>query len=239
MSQPTKIKAVFFDFMGTCLDWHSSVVQALPSAIPEAEASKFALEWRRQYFISNSERLAQKLEPEDIDDTLLRVLDSILDQSPIYKSHFDAQAKKRLISAWHSQPAWPEVKEAIDTIRNDLGLEVFVHANGTTRLQLDLTRFSGLNFNMLFSSQLLGTYKPDPEAYNKALRLIKLRPEEVVLVAAHAYDLRGAQNVGIKTIYIHRWTDDVDEDMDQVRGEFGAFLEGMEELPATIRKMQS
>lgn len=225
--------------MGTCLDWHSSVVQALPSAIPEAEASKFALEWRRQYFISNSERLAQKLEPEDIDDTLLRVLDSILDQSSIYKSHFDAQAKKRLISAWHSQPAWPEVKEAIDTIRNDLGLEVFVHANGTTRLQLDLTRFSGLNFNMLFSSQLLGTYKPDPEAYNKALRLIKLRPEEVVLVAAHAYDLRGAQNVGIKTIYIHRWTDDVDEDMDQVRGEFGAFLEGMEELPATIRKMQS
>ncbi|CAJ0554651.1 Ff.00g131640.m01.CDS01 [Fusarium sp. VM40] len=239
MSQPTKIKAVFFDFMGTCLNWHSSVVQALPSAIPEAEASKFALEWRRQYFISNSERLAQKLEPEDIDDTLLRVLDSILDQSPNYKSYFDAQAKKRLINAWHSQPAWPEVKEAIDTIRNDLGLEVFVHANGTTRLQLDLTRFSGLNFNMLFSSQLLGTYKPDPEAYNKALRLVKLKPEEVVLVAAHAYDLRGAQNVGIKTIYIHRWTDDVDEDMDQVRGEFGAFLEGMEELPATIRKMQS
>jgi 2-haloacid dehalogenase len=239
MSQPTKIKAVFFDFMGTCLDWHSSVVQALPSAIPEAEASKFALEWRRQYFISNSERLAQKLEPEDIDDTLLRVLDSILDQSSNYKSHFDAQVKERLITAWHAQPAWPEVKKAIDSIRNDLGLEVFVHANGTTRLQLDLTRFSGLNFNMLFSSQLLGTYKPDPEAYNKALRLVKLRPEEVVLVAAHAYDLRGAQNVGIKTIYIHRWTDDVDENMDQVRGEFGAFLEGMEELPATIRKMQS
>jgi 2-haloalkanoic acid dehalogenase type II len=239
MSQPTKIKAVFFDFMGTCLDWHSSVVQSLPSAIPEAEASKFALKWRRQYFISNSERLAQKLEPEDIDDTLTRVLDSILDQSPDYKSYFDAQVKERLINAWHAQPAWPEVKEAIDTIRNDLGLEVFVHANGTTRLQLDLTRFSGLNFNMLFSSQLLGTYKPDPEAYNKALRLVKLRPEEVVLVAAHAYDLRGAQNVGIKTIYIHRWTDDVDEDMDQVRGEFGAFLEGMEELPATIRKMQN
>lgn len=239
MSQPTTIKAVFFDFMGTCLNWHSSVVQALPSAIPEDEASKFALEWRRQYFISNSERLAQKLEPEDIDDTLLRVLDSILDQSPDYKSQFDVQAKKRLIDAWHSQPAWPEVKEAIDTIRNDLGLEVFVHANGTTRLQLDLTRFSGLNFNMLFSSQLLGTYKPDPEAYNKALRLVKLRPEEVILVAAHAYDLRGAQNVRIKTIYIHRWTDDVDEDMDQVRGEFGAFLEGMEELPATIRKMKS
>ncbi|KAM5365090.1 hypothetical protein ACJA88_012689 [Fusarium oxysporum] len=188
MSQPIKIKAVFFDFMGTCLDWHRSVVQALPPAIPEAEASKLALEWRRRYFIANSERLAQKLEPEDIDDTLIRVLDNVLEDSPEHKRHFDAPIKEQLITAWHSQPAWPE---------------------------------------------------PDPEAYNKALRLVKLKPEEVVLVAAHAYDLRGAQNVGIKTIYIHRWTDDVDEDMEKVKGEFGAFLEGMEELPATIERMQS
>ncbi|KAJ9414477.1 HAD-like domain-containing protein [Fusarium oxysporum] len=239
MSQPTKIKAVFFDFMGTCLDWHRSVVQALPPAIPEAEASKLALEWRRRYFIANSERLAQKLEPEDIDDTLIRVLDNVLEDSPEHKRHFDAPIKEQLITAWHSQPAWPEVRKAIQSIRDDLGLEVFVHANGTTRLQLDLTRFAGLNFNMLFSSQLLGTYKPDLEAYNKALRLVKLKPEEVVLVAAHAYDLRGAQNVGIKTIYIHRWTDDVDEDMEKVKEEFGVFLEGMEELPATIERMKS
>ncbi|KAF5234558.1 hypothetical protein FAUST_7538 [Fusarium austroamericanum] len=232
------IKAVFFDFMGTCLDWHSSVVNALPPAIPKPNASELALEWRRKYFVANSERLAQRLEPEDIDDTLIRVLDNILDDMPDYKPHFNPEIKKQLIDAWHAQPAWPEVRKAIESIRNDLGLEVFVHANGTTRLQLDLTHFAGLNFNMLFSSQLLGTYKPDPEAYNKALRLVKLQPEEVVLVAAHAYDLRGAQAVGMKTIYIHRWTDDVDEDMEKVKGEFGAFLEGMEELPATIKIFQ-
>ncbi|KAM0543462.1 hypothetical protein ACHAPJ_012326 [Fusarium lateritium] len=237
-SQPTKIKAVFFDFMGTCLNWHSSVVAALPAEVPKSEASKLALEWRRRYFIENSERLAQKLEPENIDDTLIRVLDRILEQLPDYKPFFDERVKEQLIKAWHSQPAWPEVQKAIQSIRDDLGLEVFVHANGTTRLQLDLTRYAGLNFNMLFSSQLLGVYKPDPEAYNKALRLVKLNAEEVVMVAAHAYDLRGAQNVGIKTIYIHRWTDDVDENMDKVRREFGAFLEGMEDLPATIEKLQ-
>jgi 2-haloacid dehalogenase len=237
-SRSRNIKAVFFDFMGTCLDWHSSVVEAIPSAISKPEASKLALEWRRQYFIANSERLVQQLGPEDIDCTLIRVLENVLNESPDYKPHFEPQVKKQLIEAWHAQPAWPEVRQAIESIRNDLGLEVFVHANGTTRLQLDLTRFAGLNFDMLFSSQLLGTYKPDPEAYNKALRLVKLQPEEVVLVAAHAYDLRGAQNVGMKTIYIHRWTDDVDEDMEKVRGEFGAFLEGMEELPAAIRNMQ-
>ena len=72
---------------------------------------------------------------------------------------------------------------------------------------------------MLFSSQLLGVYKPHPDAYWKGLELVKLKPEEVVLVAAHAYDLRGAKGVGMKTVYVHRWTDDVDEDMEVVKGE--------------------
>ncbi|KAH8670698.1 haloacid dehalogenase [Ilyonectria robusta] len=226
-----KIKAVFFDFMGTCLDWHTSVVQSLPASIPKTEVSNLALEWRRQYFIENDQRFHQNLQPEDIDETLSRTLQVVLDQSPNHKSHFDADIKRRMIEAWHSQPAWPEVQSAIRSIREDLGLEVFVHANGTTRLQLNLTRSSGLSFNMLFSSQLLGLYKPSPDAYKKALQLVMLRPEEVVMVAAHAYDLRGAQNCGMKTVYIHRWTDDVDEDMKKVETEFDAFLENMDDLP--------
>lgn len=232
-----KIKAVFFDFMGTCLDWHSSVVQAFPPAINNKTASDLALEWRKEYFIANNQRYLQGLAPEDIDITLARVLDSVLEQFQDVKSQLDTSAKERLVEAWHSQPAWPEVQQAIRSIREGLGLEVFVHANGTTRLQLDLTRSSGLNFNMLFSSQLLGVYKPAPEAYQKALQLVKLQPEEVVLVAAHAYDLRGAQKVGLRTIYIHRWTDDIDEDMEKVKTEFDFYLENMESLSDTIAKI--
>ncbi|GKT56156.1 haloacid dehalogenase [Colletotrichum tofieldiae] len=232
--QQPKIKAVFFDFMGTCLNWHASVTKSLPPSIPKDEASKFALEWRRRYFIEISKRYHEGLEPEDIDITFARVLDKLLEQSPEHATHFGPSVKERLIKAWHSQPAWAEVPKAIQNLREDLGLEVFVHANGTTRLQLDLTRFSGLKFDMLFSSQLLGVYKPSPDAYNKALDLVKLKPEEVVLVAAHAYDLRGAQKAGLKTVYVHRWTDDVDEDMDKVKLEFDAFLEDMEDLPSVI-----
>jgi|SRR3569833_133745 len=236
-SQNGKIKAVFFDFMGTCLDWHTSVVKSLPSSIPQAEASKLALEWRRQYFIENNNRFRHELEPEDIDNTLARTLEVALGQFSDHSSQFDDDTRRRVIEAWHSQPAWPEVQDAIRRVREELGLEVFVHANGTTRLQLDLTRSSGLNFHMLFSSQLLGCYKPSPEAYRKALQLVKCAPEEVVLVAAHAYDLRGAQSCGMKTIYIHRWTDDIDEDTKKVKTEFDAFLENMEELSNTIARL--
>ncbi|CAI7676362.1 unnamed protein product [Penicillium manginii] len=210
MSQ-TNIKAVFFDFMGTCLDWHTSVVKSLPPSIPEVERSKLALEWRRRYFLENSQRHQQELSPEDIDITLARVLDAVLPDFPTSNAAISPDIKGKIIQAWHSQPAWPEVGKAIRSLRDDLGLEVFVHANGV--------------------------YKPSPLAYQKALDLVKLNPEEVVLVAAHAYDLRGAQSVGLKTVYIQRWTDDIDEDMDKVRTEFDEFLEDMENLPGVISRM--
>lgn len=91
---------------------------------------------------------------------------------------------------------------------------------------------------MLFSRQLLGVYKPSPEAYQRALQLVKLQPEEVGLVAAHAYDLEGAHKVGLRTIYIHQWTDDTDEDMDKVRSEFDFYLDDMVTLSDTVARLQ-
>jgi beta-phosphoglucomutase-like phosphatase (HAD superfamily) len=90
-----------------------------------------------------------------------------------------------------------------------------VLANGTTRLQLDIIQSSGLPFHALFSSQLLGLTKvvpyvlfvsvnshdyhpplqPDPSAYIRTMDLLQLRPEDCIMVAAHAYDLRAAKNV--------------------------------------------
>lgn len=237
MTEP-KIKAVFFDFMGTCLDWHSSAVASAPASITKAEASELALQWRQQYFDENEERIRQKLPTEDIDQTLSRAMDKVLAQKFTHLQSRLGQAEKdHMIVKWHSQFAWPEVPKAIQSIREDLGLETFVHANGTTRLQLDLTRSSGLKFNMLFSSQLLGLYKPSLDAYRKGLEFIQRKPEEVVMVAAHAYDLRGAKQVGMKTIYIHRWTDDINEDMDKVRGEFDVYLENMDDLPKAIANL--
>lgn len=228
-----KIRAVFFDFMGTCLDWHSGATKILPQSITANTRSELALEWRQDYFDSNAARLAANEPPEDIDVTLRNTLDALLEKHVEYKKLFDDDTKHRCVAAWHSMPAWPEVAAAIEQLKA-AGYEVFVFANGTTRLQLDLCKSSGLKFDMLFSSQLLGVYKPAPESYRKTLDLVKVRPEETVMVAAHAYDVRGAKEAGMNTVYIHRWTDDVNEDMEVVRGENDFFLEDMTRVAEVI-----
>lgn len=231
-----RIKAVFFDFMGTCLDWHRGIVKALPEAIKETDRSDFALEWRQAYFDSNAARLAAGEPHEDIDITLFKTLNAQLAKHPAYSELFDVGTKQQCIAAWHSMPAWPDVPPALEQVQA-AGYELFVFANGTTRLQLDLCRSSGLRFNMLFSSQLLGVYKPAPESYIKTLELVGVKPEESVMVAAHAYDVRGAKDCGMKTVYVHRWTDDIREDTEVVRGENDEFLEDMSGLADVLERL--
>ena len=234
-----RIKAVLFDFMGTCLDWHAGVIKIFPQSIEAPVRSEMALKWRQRYFDSNSARQQAGQPPEDIDLTLRTTLQELLDQEyPQYHDLFDGSVMTACVTRWHSMPAWPEVSGAVRAIQ-EAGYETFVFANGTSRLQLDLCRSSGLRFDMLFSSALLGVYKPAPESYRKVLELVKLRPEETVQVAAHAYDLRGAKAAGMRTIYIKRWTDDIAEDDDVVRKENEYYLADMKSLPEVIAKMQA
>ena len=183
-------KAVFFDFMGTCLDWHSSVINVFPSAIQPDEASFLALRWRQQYFDFNSARVKVNQPVEPFDTTLAKALDHLLSHEFSHLAlHFDTEARHKAFRAFHDQKAWPDVAPALQALRS-AGLETFVHANGSTRLQLDIVASSRLTseFDMLFSSELLGLYMPAPEAYHKALQLIDAQPHEVIKVAAHAWD---------------------------------------------------
>ncbi len=222
--------------MGTCLNWHSAAVKALPQSIPFPERSRLALEWRHDYFDANTARLAANELPERIELTLLKTLNALLEKHSEHKHLFKDSTKHDCVAAWHSMPAWPDVPPAIEQLKN-AGYEVFVFANGTTRLQLDLCKSSGLSFHMLFSSELLGVYKPALESYRKTLELVDLKPEETVMVAAHVADTRGGRKAGMRTVYVHRWSDDIYEDMEVVRGENDAFLEDMEGLVEVIGRL--
>jgi 2-haloalkanoic acid dehalogenase type II len=234
------IKTILFDFMGTCLDWHSHIVSTPPSALPEPVRSSFALEWRQAYFDANTSRLAQNLPPEDIDLTHARTWDEVISRDAFASARsllVASGVKEQCIKAWHHQPAWLDVAPTLETLRNK-GYEIVVHANGTTRLQLDLCRSSNLSFNMLFSSQMLEVYKPALRSYTRVLELLQRKPEECVMVAAHAYDLRGAKMAGMKTVYVYRWTDDVREDQEVVRQENEVWLEDMRELGDVIERLE-
>ena len=67
-----------------------------------------------------------------------------------------------------------------------------------------MARHAGLPWDAIFSAELFGHYKPNPEAYLGACRLLDLAPQQVLMVAAHPSDLRAAAACGLKTAYVPR-----------------------------------
>jgi 2-haloalkanoic acid dehalogenase type II len=219
-----KQKVIFFDLMGTCCDWLTSLLPALQTCPPhssltpaEPRLRELAIAWREGFFQEIHARFKRGDPNEDIDITHRRVLDRLLEENGIGLDSWDDGMRDRLVRQWHVQIPWSDVLPALNRLRKDG--RWFLVANGTARLQLDIAQSSGLPFHTLLSSELLGLTKPDPAIYRKAMDLVRLPPEDCTMLASHLYDLAAAKNVGMRTVYVHRDTEDTDTDSVDLGGE--------------------
>ena len=69
---------------------------------------------------------------------------------------------------------------------------------------IDLARHGDLRFDAVLSAELAGAYKPNPRVYLTGARLLGLSPGDVMLVAAHPWDLEGARGAGLATALVQR-----------------------------------
>jgi 2-haloacid dehalogenase len=67
-----------------------------------------------------------------------------------------------------------------------------------------LARHSDLRFDCLLSAELARSYKPAGAVYELAPQLLGLAPDEVMLVAAHPFDLQGARRAGLRSAFLDR-----------------------------------
>jgi FMN phosphatase YigB (HAD superfamily) len=99
-SSLSSVRALVFDLMGTCVDWHASLAPLLPPGTP---ASLLA-DWRQGFFAETHALFAAGAPPEDIDATHRRVLDRLLDQHGWGVEQGWTEPKRReLVRAWHVQ----------------------------------------------------------------------------------------------------------------------------------------
>ena len=71
-------------------------------------------------------------------------------------------------------------------------------------LVIDVSRLNGLVWDAVVSCQMIGTYKPHAQAYQRACAWIGCAPGEVLMVACHNFDLQAAQDVGMATAFVRR-----------------------------------
>ena len=68
--------------------------------------------------------------------------------------------------------------------------------------QTRLRAHAGLPFDKLLSGETVKAYKPNAAVYQMAVSSLNIRPAEILMVAAHNYDLNAANGQGFRTTLI-------------------------------------
>ena len=61
-----------------------------------------------------------------------------------------------------------------------------------------------IEFNAVISVQSVGMFKPHPAVYRKAAQLLGREPGQIMMVAAHSFDILGARACGYRGAYVNR-----------------------------------
>ncbi len=200
------MKAIVFDTFGTLVDWRASIIRQLAefgrNRGVSADWAGLADKWRRAYEPS-LESVRSGARPWVVLDELHREsLTRLNEEMGLGLTQNDLTD---LTFVWYRLDPWPDVVPGLNRLHRDYILGPL--SNGGYAMLVNLARFAALPWDAVLSVELFEHYKPDPAVYLGACRLLRLPPEEVMLVAAHNYDLRAAQNLGLKTAFVPRPTE--------------------------------
>ena len=82
----------------------------------------------------------------------------------------------------------------------------------------------------MISVEDVGVFKPNPQVYRYAARLLKAEPCELMMVSAHSFDAVGARASGYRAAYVNRYDLPYDETPYQFDVEARDFLDLADKL---------
>jgi 2-haloacid dehalogenase len=199
-----KVKALLFDVFGTVVDWRSGIANEVKKIANKNKIvinpNDFADAWRAEYQPA-MEEIRKGNRSFIILDILhmenLKKISSRFGLDKLSSDDFDL-----LVKAWHRLPGWPDSSEGLNKLKTKF--IIATQSNGNIALMVNMAKHSNLNWDVILGAEVVGHYKPEPEAYLKACRALHLSPEECMMVAAHDDDLKAASLQGMKTGYVHR-----------------------------------
>ena len=128
------------------------------------------------------------------------ILDELLERHRI--SHLSEAGKRHLNKVWHRLDPWPDSVDGLTRLKQRY--MICTLSNGNLGLLADMAKHAGLPWDCILSAEVFRAYKPDPATYLGVARVFDVKPEQVMLVAAHHEDLAAARRCGLRTAYIER-----------------------------------
>ena len=237
-------RALLFDVFGTCVDWRTTVTNALiqasrsalmkrsaivasdvrakAEAMSDEDWGTFAQEWRISYYtFTRSVAADASLRWKTVDDHHLESLQDLLVKHGLRREGgelgglWNENEVKDMSLIWHKLDPWPDTVAGLKALNTKY--ETCTLSNGNISLLKDMQQHGGMPFKHTYSSELFNSYKPNPAIYLGAAERLGLEPGQCIMVAAHLGDLEAAKGCGYHTIYVERSQEEKSEVEDQAR----------------------
>ena len=195
------LKVLAFDTGGTILDWHGGITAALAESGRQRDVGRDWHELTNEYRRRALRRIVGAVDPSfNIDDVHREILDELLGEAGI--AEFSDADRQTICARWHALDAWPDFLPALVRLRQRYICVSFTILS--LALVVDVSRRNAIHWDAVITCEMLGVYKPRPQAYRRASQFLQTAPGDILMVACHNFDLDAARAEGYRTAFVHR-----------------------------------
>ena len=219
----SRVKYLTFDIFGTVMDLSGSLAgpadDFLAAHGSEMTGQSFYAEWRERQRIEQYQDNLLMLGHSGYLETCRRAFVYCLKKHNV--DYTTGKVQEFMGIYKYLQP----YADAIEGLRSLAGRYKLVALSNGEQWYLEelLGNNVPITFDAIISVDQVGAFKPSPGIYRKAIQRLGCEPGEVMMVAAHAFDILGAQACGFKAAYVNRYklpTEDSDYQPDIIVDDF-------------------
>ena len=202
------VKALAFDAYGTLFDVFS--VTALCEQLFPGKGNQLAQIWRGkqlQYSLLRTTMGRHR-------DFWGLTEDGLVWASKNLKLDLTPDKKKRLMDAYLSLAAFPDVKPGLEALKKQ-GIKLAILSNGKPKMLEAPAKSAGIRdlLDDVISVEEVKVFKASPRVYNLAAERMKVSNAELGFVSANNWDAIGAVSAGLRTFWIQRSAAEVPEEL--------------------------
>ncbi len=200
------VRTLAFDIFGTVLNLSGTIVPALrefvASAGSRAEPAELWADWRSRQRLEQHQDTILALGHRGYLDSARRALSYTLRRRGIAHENVDVLD---LLQNFRRLEAFDDAQRGL--LRLAKRYDLVALSNGDTDLLQHLVEDRlEAPFHSCLSVDRVGRFKPHPSVYRMACLELEREPGQILMVAAHAFDILGARACGYRGAYVNRYS---------------------------------
>ncbi len=200
------VRAITFDMYGTLLDLVASFASGFEGFLKAkgytGSAGDVVQAWETTYLHeSNVDSLLGRAR------TPFEVVRRVTLSQLFFKLKIDHTMDdiEQLVTVKATPTLFPDVKEHLTRLQELGKYQMSVLSNGDLQSLDNAVNGLGIPVDRAISAEQAGYYKPHAGVYKHAIKELGVPGEQVLHVAAHSWDIRGARAAGMAGAYINRY----------------------------------